>query len=270
MLSITFPNGTKSLKVQVTESGSSEEEPQQGELNRVFHSDNIKGIFQEPLVLPENADALNILKFAFRKADSNSDGFITIRELAKYINLKICDHIDSSIKRNPQVFSEIDKTPTDGLVSWNEYHTYFLKNLKLGLDEIYISNHDEKKHLKLDRKSKESLMRDKARWAEVLSSDPASLTLDEFLAFQHPEASTTNLLNLVEDILRHFDNDGDDMLTADEFTSTYSSSADNKKLFLSDNIEERREEFKKLIDKNHDGKVTEPKKLQILQITYIF
>jgi calcium-binding protein len=98
-------------------------------------------------------------------------------------------------------------------------------------------------------------MRDKARWTEVLASDPNSLSLDEFLAFQHPEASTSNLLNLVEDILRHFDSDGDELLTADEFTNTYSSSADNKKLFLSDNLQARRAEFKKLIDKNHDGKV---------------
>lgn len=257
MLSITFPNGTGSLKshreTPSESSSESSEEQDQGELNRVFHSENIKDILQEPMVMTENKDPTSILKSAFRKADSNSDGSLTIRELAKYINLKICDHIDSSIKRNPQIFSEIDKTPIDGLVSWNEYHTYFLKNLKL--DDSYIKNHDEKKHLKLDRKSKEALMRDKARWAEVLSSDPASLTLDEFLAFQHPEASASNLLSLVEDILRHFDNDGDDLLTVEEFTNTYSSSADNKKLFLSDSIEERRAEFKKLIDRNRDGKV---------------
>lgn len=107
-------------------------------------------------------------------------------------------------------------------------------------------------------------MRDKARWAEVLSSDPASLTLDEFLSFQHPEASTSNLLNLVEDILRHFDNDGDDVLTINEFTNTYSSSSDNKKLFLSDSIDERRAEFKKLIDKNHDGKADRSELLQFV------
>lgn len=260
MLSITFPNGKRSLKPHSYKdpetSSETLEEQDQGELNRVFHSDGIKDIFQESMVLSDNKDASNILKFAFRKADSNSDGSLTIRELAKYINLKICDHIDSAIKRNPQIFSEIDKSPVDGLVSWNEYHTYFLKNLKIGLDESYITNHDEKKHLKLDRKSKEALMRDKARWAEVLATDPASLTLDEFLAFQHPEASTSNLLNLVEDILRHFDNDGDDLLTVEEFTNTYSSSSDNKKLFLSDSIDERRAEFKKLIDKNRDGKVS--------------
>lgn len=257
MLTVTFPNGLgrpKKENDKITQDAVSSEEQGQGELNRVFNGE-IKDIFQEPLNGEEKSNE-NVIKFAFRKADANADGFLTIRELAKFLNLKICDHIDTAIKRNPQVFSEIDKSPADGLVSWNEYHSYFLKNLKIGLDESYINKHDEKKHLKLDRKAKEALMRDKARWAEVLASDPASLTLDEFLAFQHPEASTSNLLNLVEDILRHFDNDGDDLLTVEEFTNTYSSSSDNKKLFLSDSIDERRAEFKKLIDKNRDGKVS--------------
>lgn len=257
MLIITYPNGLRrprKEKEKIAQDAASSEEQSQGELNRVFNGE-IKDIFQEPLNADEKSNE-NVIKFAFRKADANADGFLAIKELAKFLNLKICDHIDTAIKRNPQVFSEIDKSPTDGLVSWNEYHSYFLKNLKIGLDESYINKHDEKKHLKLDRKAKEALMRDKARWAEVLASDPASLTLDEFLAFQHPEASAANLLNLVEDILRHFDNDGDDMLTVEEFTNTYSSSSDNKKLFLSDSIDERRAEFKKLIDKNRDGKVS--------------
>lgn len=110
--------------------------------------------------------------------------------------------------------------------------------------------------MKLNRKAKEDLLRDKARWGEVLNSDPYSLTVDEFLHFMHPEASTSNLLLLIEDILKHFDADGDDQLTVEEFTNTYSSTTDNKKLFLSDNLEERRAEFNKLIDKNHDGKVS--------------
>jgi calcium-binding protein len=265
MLKITFPSKTETDSLTVTSiiEPESSEEKDHGELNRIFQNEGIKdNMFQDPIVLPDNTDATNVLKFAFKKADKNGDKILTIKELAKYINLMICDHIDTSIKKNPQIFSEIDKMPIDGLVSWNEYHAYFLKNLKM--DENYIKNHDEKNHVKLDRKSKEMLMRDKARWAEVLSSDPQSLTLDEFLQFQHPESSTSNLLNLVEDILRHFDSDGDDLLTVEEFTNTFSSTSDNKKMFLSDNIEERRAEFKKLIDKNRDGKADRGELLQFV------
>lgn len=264
MLKITFPNNTEKEVLTVTSVIEPEsEEKDHGELNKIFQSDAAKEMFQDTIVLPDNTDPKTVLKFAFKKADKNGDNTLSIKELAKYINLMICDHIDTSIKKNPQIFSEIDKMPIDGMVTWNEYHAYFLKNLKM--DESYIKNHDEKNHVKLDRKSKESLMRDKARWTEVLSSDPQSLTLDEFLQFQHPESSTSNLLNLVEDILRHFDNDGDDVLSVEEFTSTFgSSTSDNKKMFLSDNIEERKAEFNKLIDKNHDGKADRGELLQFV------
>lgn len=170
MLNLTFPNGVVRHKahhnnnLDISDEDSSDSDEQKGELNRIFHSDSIRdGIFQETNILGDNSDPITVIKFAFRKADVNSDGFITIKELAKYINLRIRDHIDTSIKKNPQIFAEIDKSPTDGLVSWNEYHAYFLKNLKLDLDDNYITNHDETKHVKLDRKSKEALMRDKVR-----------------------------------------------------------------------------------------------------------
>jgi Ca2+-binding EF-hand superfamily protein len=267
MLKLTYPDGigqAMSQQKQMTQDTSKEQssdessDESQGELNR---ASSLSKNFQDPVQNSENSD-FTVIKFAFRKADMNADGFLTIRELAKYINLKIIDHIDSSIKKNPQIFAEIDKTPVDGIISWSEYHAWFLKNLKL--DDNYIANHDEKKHVKLDRKAKEKLMHDKAQWQESLNSDPSSLTLDEFLAFMHPEASTTNLLNLVEDILRHFDADGDDLLTIEEFTNTVSSKDENKKLLLTNNVEERRAEFKKLIDKNHDGKADRAELLQFV------
>lgn len=191
MLSLTFPNGISRKKSPQKLDDDSSEQNDAGELNRVFHSESMRdGKFQEPQILNDNSNPLSVLKFAFHKADTNGDAFLSIKEVAKYINLRIRDHIDTSIKRNPQIFAEIDKSPLDGLISWNEYHTHFLHNLKL--DEGYIANHDEKKHVKLDRKAKEDLMRDKARWAEVLSSDPYSLTLDEFLHFMHPGQKNLN------------------------------------------------------------------------------
>lgn len=175
MFHLTFPNGISGHKsnhnsnLDLSDEDSNSDE-HQGELNRVFHSDTIHdGVFQEPIVLNDNSDPVTVIKFAFRKADANTDGFLTIKELARYINLRIKDHIDTSIKKNPQIFAEIDKSPTDGLVSWNEYHTYFLKNLKLDLDESYITSHDEKKHSKLDRKAKEALMADKVREIGIIN-----------------------------------------------------------------------------------------------------
>lgn len=60
-------------------------------------------------------------------------------------------------------------------------------------------------------------MRDKASWMEAARSNPDSLTVDEFLAFTHPESSAANLLTLVEELYDRFDRNGDEYLTEDEF-----------------------------------------------------
>lgn len=60
-------------------------------------------------------------------------------------------------------------------------------------------------------------MRDKALWAEAARTNPDSLTVDEFLAFTHPESSVTNQLVLVDELFDKFDRDGDDILTENEF-----------------------------------------------------
>lgn len=174
--------------------------------------------------------------------------------MARYINVKIREHIDTAIKTNPSVFGEVDKNPRDGLITWEEYHAYFLR--QHGLDEKYIKQHNEVRHDPLDRKAKEQLMKDKALWGEAARSDPFSLTLDEFLAFRHPESSVANLIALVEDLLGQFDEDGDDHLTLAEFSNDINDVTYNegKKLIAFKNANERKMEFTKLIDKNGDQK----------------
>lgn len=164
------------------------------------------------------------------------------------------EHINRAIEENPIQFSYIDKSPRDGLISWEEYHSYFLR--EHGMNENYILEHNESKHVNLNRKAKEEIMRDKALWSEAARTDPFSLTLDEFLAFRHPESSAVNLLSLVDDLLRQFDMDGDDQLTIDEFSDLTVDDEDEryKKSIISKTVEERRTEFLKLIDKNKDGK----------------
>lgn len=99
-------------------------------------------------------------------------------------------------------------------------------------------------------------MRDKALWNEAARTDSFSLTLDEFLTFRHPESSVSNLLTLVDDLLRQFDEDGDDHLTLDEFSEVSADDLDDKwrKYIITKTVYERREEFKRLIDTNNDGK----------------
>lgn len=102
----------------------------------------------------------------------------------------------------------------------------------------------------------EEMMRDKALWNEAARTDSFSLTLDEFLAFRHPESSAVNLLSLVDDLLRQFDEDGDDQLTKDEFAQVSADDLDDKwrQYVVSKSVHQREEEFKRLMDQNKDGK----------------
>ncbi|XP_059620991.1 45 kDa calcium-binding protein [Phlebotomus argentipes] len=202
-----------------------------------------------------DTDGTNLLRAAFRKADLDADGFLAIQELARYINTRVREHIQAAVRANPFAFAEIDVSPRDGLVTWEEYHAHFLKDH--GLDEDYIGAHSEQKHVGLDRKTKETIMRDKALWLEAARTDPFSLTLDEFLAFRHPESSAANLLSLVDDLLRQFDLDGDDVLTLEEFSSNPDDDDDAKLANSASHrksVAEKREEFRRLIDKNSDGR----------------
>lgn len=196
----------------------------------------------------------NIPRYArIRRADLNNDRQLDIQELARFINKRVRDHIQSAIRNNPLQFAKVDVDTRDGLVSWDEYHAYFLR--EKGVPPGYIESHTEGKHLALDRSAKEEMMRDKALWNEAARTDSFSLTLDEFLAFRHPEASAVNLLSLVDDLLRQFDEDGDDLLTQDEFSHVSADDLDDKwrQYIVTKTVHQREEEFRRLMDVNHDG-----------------
>lgn len=114
--------------------------------------------------------------------------------MARFINRRIREHIEASIRNNPIKFSEIDQSPRNGLVTWDEYFTYFLKSL--GYDDAFIRQVDRSRSSNLDRKTKELLMREKALWNEAARTDSYSLTLDEFLSFRHPGKNETTQFDL--------------------------------------------------------------------------
>lgn len=155
---------------------------------------------------------------------------------------------------NVREFRRVDIAPADGLITWDEYHRFFLR--EHGMTEDDIDEHDEIRHTSLNRKAREDMMRDKARWTEAARTDLFTLTIDEYLSFRHPESSVSNLLELVDDLLRQFDQDGDDQLTLEEFSDLNVDDDEDllRKSLISKTLVERREEFKRIIDKNHDGK----------------
>ncbi|XP_020296269.1 45 kDa calcium-binding protein [Pseudomyrmex gracilis] len=197
----------------------------------------------------------NLLEDIFRRADTDENQLLDIQELAKWIHVKITEHITWAMRENVGLFTAIDNNPRNGEVSWEEYHAYFLRSH--GFSEAYINSHD-KKHSEMSRTLKESIMRDRARWAEAARNDPDRLALDEFLAFTHPESSHRALLQMVEDLFDKFDRDGDEQLTENEFSDLPSEGVgldlrEDRQQSIGGS-EDRRKEFRHLIDKNKNGK----------------
>ncbi|KYQ56791.1 45 kDa calcium-binding protein [Trachymyrmex zeteki] len=200
-------------------------------------------------------DPRSLLEDIFRRADTDENELLDIQELAKWIHAKITEHITRAMRENVGLFTAIDNNPRNGEVSWEEYHAYFLRTH--GFSEAYINSHD-KKHSEMPRTLKESIMRDRARWAEAARNDPEKLALDEFLAFTHPESSHRALLQMVEDLFEKFDRDGDEQLTEDEFSDLPSEGVgldlrEDRQQAIGGS-EDRRKEFRHLIDKNKNGK----------------
>ncbi|XP_030242846.1 45 kDa calcium-binding protein isoform X2 [Drosophila navojoa] len=206
------------------------------------------------ILTASNVNEKQILAKAFKRADRNHDGRLSIQELGQYINKRIVEHIDIAIMNNAREFRRVDIAPADGLITWEEYHRFFLR--EHGMTEADINEHDEIRHTTLNRKAREDMMRDKARWSEAARTDLFTLTIDEYLSFRHPESSVSNLLELVDDLLRQFDQDGDDQLTLEEFSDLNVDDDEDllRKSLISKTLVERREEFKRIIDRNHDGK----------------
>ncbi|XP_029178968.1 45 kDa calcium-binding protein [Nylanderia fulva] len=216
---------------------------------------NDEGRIREIVEAENRENPRNLLEDIFRKADTDENQLLDIQELAKWIHAKITEHITRAMRENVGLFTAIDTNLRDGEVSWEEYHAYFLRTH--GFSETYINSHD-KKHSEMSRTLKESIMRDRARWAEAARNDPDRLGLDEFLAFTHPESSHRALLQMVEDLFEKFDRDGDEQLTEDEFSDLPSEGVgldlrEDRQQSIGGS-EDRRKEFRHLIDKNKNGK----------------
>ena len=59
-------------------------------------------------------DSKHLLEGIFGKADSDRNGALDIRELAKWIHAKIIDHIDRAMRENIGLFTAIDSNPRNG------------------------------------------------------------------------------------------------------------------------------------------------------------
>lgn len=96
-----------------------------------------------------------MIVYIFR-ADANGNQLLETNELAEWIRQRVIEHITTSVRNNFGLFSIIDNNPKNNLISWDEYHAYFLK--KRGFNTDYIDKHDEVAHGGLKRPLKGKLL----------------------------------------------------------------------------------------------------------------
>jgi len=193
-----------------------------------------------------------ILTEVFTQADKDKNDKLDSKELSQWIRTKIIQHISEAIGNNYGLFMQIDINPKNGVISWKEYHSHFLR--KRGFSNTYVNSHDERRHKGLPRTLKEQIMKDRAQWTEVAKSNPDSLTINEFLSFTHPESSVANQLSLVDELYDKFDRDGDEILTEDEYAVLQTEGTEDETLVIRQDEKQRRNEFRNAIDINGDGK----------------
>lgn len=228
---------------------------QDGHLNRDYKKEIFLGNHEE---IENGSEEMVVdkLKDIFHKVDTGNDGFISEDELEKWIELRIKEHFQEAAEENEVVFRQLD-TDTDGLITWKEFHVQFLQ--AKGYDERDAEKHAEDYDtLELDGEVKEQIIRHKFRWADA-DEEPQdnALSLKEFKSFRHPEQSSNMLGRMVRDILDNLDKDNDGILTEEEFTALPPGEVDEKWREVDQAWQdERRKEFRDVIDLDKDGKVT--------------
>lgn len=216
-----------------------------GHLNRDFRQEILLGN-----ILKNGTEDEKLLISVHKKADMNNDGYLNLDELETWMIQKVKEHFQTAVRDNYLIFTSLDKDH-NGRVTWNEYHINFM--IQQGFNKTYASKHPEN-HRHLKRKVQEKILLDRAAWSEAANSDPEALNIDEFMTFRHPEHSHVSLINMVNDIINSLDNDGDEILTEDEFADMPSDNEENQS--LAEWKMQRRKEFRDNIDMNRDGKVT--------------
>lgn len=77
----------------------------------------------------ENYQPKILLADIFHRADVNSDDYLEIQELAKWIHARITEHINRALKNNILMFTAIDNNPANGTYSLAFIIMPFLSNL---------------------------------------------------------------------------------------------------------------------------------------------
>ncbi|XP_039257431.1 45 kDa calcium-binding protein-like [Styela clava] len=191
------------------------------------------------------------LKDIFTAVDLNTDGFLDEAELTDWVLTKTREHFYEARMNNEKTFRLID-LDGDEKVTWNEFISQFLSEKGMNKRDVYTQL-DSGESVKVPEDLENKIQELREKWIQVQEVGKKFLTVSEFFDFQHPETSKDSLKLLVEDILHDMDTDNSNDITVQEYVAM----APNADVDIVQDIwvASRREEFRKIIDINKDGKV---------------
>ncbi|XP_025084383.1 45 kDa calcium-binding protein-like isoform X2 [Pomacea canaliculata] len=255
---VKIPDGVKKLdvdKLRPVDHMDAVKMEQDGHINKDYHREMFLGNHEE-FENNHYEEAESKLKDIVYKVDTDQDSLLSVTELEAWVLKKMEEHFAEAMEENEEIFKHLDPDG-NGKVHWKEYYVHFLlaKGFEKQQAEQHVVDYDQ---IVLDPDSKEELIRYKFRWSDA-DTDPLDneLTREEFMSFRHPEQSDKTLNNMVISIMSGIDANGDGVITEDEFTALPPGEVEGEEFQAMDRNwqKERREEFRKSMDLDHDGKV---------------
>ena len=252
-----------------------------GDSNPAVHREVFLGKETHDAEMGGGSNSLQHLRVLFMKADDNRDQTLDTSELSKWIHDRSQEHLNLAQTRNHIEFAHVDKDK-DGELLWPEYtrHIQHMKSADIERHApIKVSNVIWKElrsrqgnHANSDMTQRLAsssntlhrlLVRDYQRWHDADGDHDGKLSEDEFFSFHHPEYNHVSLQKFVTELVGELDQNGDNVLTVDEFASV---GQPQTKSFFSDrnpmNIRDRRQLFTEIVDVDGDGVAT-PDELEL-------
>ena len=162
------------------------------------------------------------LKSLFGKIDTNTDGFVDVFELTDWFLTNIRRHMAASYAEGEKEFEKLDLNG-DKRLDWHEYENAHLRavlNKNLGdLDnnknfgsKLNVNHGERDQHQKShgnDDGHEEHLAALRLRWMRADEDGDDRLTLEEYSSFHHPEQHPKQLEALADNLMANFDLDKD-------------------------------------------------------------